>query len=82
MDHIASQVAARHFELVMFRQQQGATANSTDWGGDCPIQADSAGNPSATTTRVVAREETSISRHQRRTTSTEQNKQFDPGGEG
>ena len=30
MDHEASQVAARHFELAMFRQHQGATAKSKD----------------------------------------------------
>ena len=35
----ASQVAARHFELAMFRQQ-GTTAKSTDRGGDYTIQAD------------------------------------------
>ena len=29
----ASQVAARHFELAMFRQHQGATAKITDRGG-------------------------------------------------
>ena len=33
MDHEASQVAARHFELAIFRQHQGTTAKSTDWGG-------------------------------------------------
>ena len=53
-----SQVAARHFELAMFRQQQGTTSRSTDRGGDYPIQADFAGNPKkATTARVAAREE-------------------------
>ena len=30
MDHEALQVAARHFELAMFRQQQATTAKSTD----------------------------------------------------
>ena len=30
MDHEASQVAARHFELAIFRQNQGTTAKSTD----------------------------------------------------
>ena len=39
------------------------------------------GYPKTTTTvRVTAREESAIGRHQRGTTSTEQNKQFDPGG--
>ena len=64
MDHEASQVAARHFELAMFRQQ-GTTATSTDWGGDYPIQADFGGNPTATAARVAAREEAAISRQQR-----------------
>ena len=80
MDHETSQVAARHFELAMLRQQ-GIAAKSTDWGGDYPIQADFAGNPKPTTGRVTARGEAAIGRHQRGTTSTEQNKQFDPGGD-
>ena len=29
-DHEPSQLADRHFELVIFRQQQGTTARSTD----------------------------------------------------
>ena len=80
-DGEASEVAARHFELVMFRQQQGTIAKSIDWGGDYPIQADFAGNPKTATTarRVAAREEAAISRQQRGATSTEQTKQFDPG---
>ena len=66
MDHEASQVAARHFELAMFWQHQGTTAKSTDWGGDNPIQAHIAGNPEReTTARVAAREEAAIGRHQR-----------------
>ena len=81
MDHEASQVAARHFELAMFRQQQETIAKTTDWGGYYSIQADLAGNPNtATTARVAAREEATIGRHQRGTASTDQNKQFDPGG--
>ena len=80
MDLKTSQVAARHFELTTFRQQQGTTAKSTDSGGDYPIQADFARNPkTATTARVAAREEAAISRQQRWATSTEQSKQFDPG---
>ena len=76
-----SQVAARHFELAMFRQQQGPTSRSTDRRGDYPIQADLAGNPKkATTARVAAREEATISRQQRGARSTEQSTQFDPGG--
>ena len=77
----ASQVAARHFKLAMFRQQQGTTSKIPDRWGDYPIQADFAGNPkTATTAPVAAREEAAISRQQRGVTSTEQNKQFDPGG--
>ena len=74
------QVAARHFKMAMFRQQQGTTARSTDRGGDYPIQADFGGNPKATTAQVSAREDATIGRHQRGTTSIEQNKQFDPEG--
>ena len=48
--------------------------------GDYPTQADFGGNPTATTVRVAVSEEAAIGRHQRGTTSTEQNKQFDPGG--
>ena len=81
MDHEASQVAARHFELAMFRQQQGTTAKSTYWGEDYPIEADFARNPkTATTARVAACEEATISWQQRGVTSTEQTKQFNPGG--
>ena len=81
MDLETSQVAARHFELAIFRQQQGATAKSTDRGGYYPIQADFGGNPKATTAQQVsACEDTVIDWHQRGTTSTDQNKQFHPGG--
>ena len=44
MDHEPLQLGDRHFELVIFRQQHGTTAKSTDWGGDCPVQADLAGS--------------------------------------
>ena len=71
MDHETSQVAARHFELGVFRQQ-GTTAKSTDWGRHYPAQADFGGNPTATPTRVAGREEAAIGWHQRGTTSTEQ----------
>ena len=37
MDHEPSQVAARHFELTMFRQQ-GATPKSTDWRESTPFK--------------------------------------------
>ena len=76
-----SQVAALHFELAMFRQQQGTTAKSTYSGGDYPIHADFGENPQATIAQQVsAREDAAIGRYQRGTTSIEQNKQFDPGG--
>ena len=82
MDHEPSQVAARHFKLAMFRQQE-TTAKSTDWGGDYFIRVDYARNPNTVTiARVVDHEEAAIGRHQRGTTSTDQNKQYDPGGTG
>ena len=37
-DNELLQLADRHFELVIFRQQQGTTAKSTDWGEDYPTQ--------------------------------------------
>ena len=65
----------------MLRQHQGTTAKSKDWGGDYTIQADFAENPeTVTTARVAACEEAAIGRHQGGTTSTEQNKEFDPWG--
>ena len=79
-DHEPSQLADRHFELVIFQQQQGTTAKSTDSGGDYPIQADFAGNTNTVTAaRVAAREEAAIGWHQRGATSTDQNKQYDRG---
>ena len=44
MDHAPLQLGDRHFELVIFLQQQGTKAKSTEWGGDWPIQADLAGS--------------------------------------
>ena len=81
MDHEASQVTARHFALPIDRHQRKGTTRSTEKGGDYPTQEDFGGYPTATTTRVAAREEAAISRQQRGTASTEQSKQFDPGGE-
>ena len=82
MDHEPSQFVDHHFGLAIF-WHQGTTAKSTDWGGDNPIQADFAGNPETVrTARVTAREEAGIGRHQRGTTLTDQNKQYDPGGTG
>ena len=55
------QLADRHFELLIFRQQKGMTAKSTDWGGSYPIQADFAENTNVVTSaRVAAREEAAI----------------------
>ena len=81
MDLEISQVAARHFKLAMFRQQQGTRTKRIDGGGDYPIQADFGGNPkTATAQQVSARQDAAIGRHQRGTTPTAQNKQFNPGG--
>ena len=81
-DHEPTQLADRHFELAILRQQ-GTTAKGTDWGGDYPIQANFRGNPTtATTAQVAAREEAAIGQHRQGTTSTDQNKQYDPGGTG
>ena len=74
-------VTARHFALPIDQHQREVATRSTERGGDYPIQAYLGGNPKkATTARVAAREETAISWRQRGTTSTEQSKQFDPGG--
>ena len=74
-------VTARHFALPIDRQRQEVTTPSTERGGDYPTQADFGGNPKkAKTARVAAREEAAIGRHQRGTTSTKQNEQFDPRG--
>ena len=35
-DNEPLQLADRHFEPVIFRQQKGTTAKSTDWGGGLP----------------------------------------------
>ena len=79
-DHEPLQLADRHSELVILRQQ-GTTTKSTDWGGDCPIQADFVGNTNAVTaTRVAAHEEAAIGKHRQGTASTDENKQYDPGG--
>ena len=81
MDHEASQIAARYFELAMFMLYQGTIAKSTDSRGHYPIQADFAENPkTVTTARVAACEEAAFGQHQRGATSTEQNKKFDPWG--
>ena len=79
-DHEPLQLADRHSELAILRQQ-GTTTKSPDWGGDCPIQADFVGNTNAVTaTRVAAHEEAAIGKHRQGTASTDENKQYDPGG--
>ena len=81
-DHEPSKLVD-HQELMIFRQQKGTTAKSTDWGGDYPIQAGFAENTNAVTAaRVAAREEAAIGKHRQGTTSTGENKQYDPGGTG
>ena len=80
-DQEPTQLADRHSELAILRLQ-GTTAKSTDWGGDCPIQADFVENTNnaVTATRVAAHEEAAIGKHRHGTASTDENKQYDPGG--
>ena len=81
-DHEPSKLADRQ-EPVIFRQQKGTTAKSTDWGGDYLIQADFADNTNAVTAaRVAAREEAAIGKQQQGKASTDENKQYDLGGTG
>ena len=69
--------------IYFFRQQKGTTAKSTDWREDYPIQADFAENMNAVTAaRVAAREEAAIGKQWQGTASTDENKQYDPGGTG
>ena len=82
-DNEPLQLADRHFELVIFWHQKGTTAKSTDWGEDYLIQADFVENTSAfTAVRVAAREEAAIGKHRQVAASTDENKQYDPGGAG
>ena len=82
-DNEPLQHADRYFELVIFRQQKGTTAKSTDWGGDYPIQADFVKNTNAVkAARVAAREEAPIGRHRQGTGLTDENKKYYPGGTG
>ena len=80
-DQEPTQLADRHLELAILRQQE-TTAKSTDWGGDSPIQADFVENTknAVTATRVAAHEEAAIGKHRQATASTDENKQYDPGG--
>ena len=81
-DHESSKLTDRQ-ELVIFREQKGTTAKSTDWGRDYPIQTDFAENVNAVTAaRVAAREEVAIGKQRQGTASTDENKQYDPGGTG
>ena len=68
---------------MIFRQQKGTTAKRTDWAGDYPIQADFVENRNAVTAaRVAAREEAATGNQRQETASTDENKQYDPGGTG
>ena len=79
-DNEPLQLADRHFDTVIFRQQKGTTAKSIDWRGDYPIQADFAENTNAVTAaRVAAREEAEVGQHRQGKTSTDENKQYDRG---
>ena len=79
IDHEPSKLADRPF--VIFRQQQGTTAKSTDLGGDYPIQAEIAENTNAVTAvRVAAREKAAIGKQRQGTASTDENKQYHLGG--
>ena len=80
-DHEPTQLADRHSELAILRQQ-GTTAKSTDWGRDYPVQADfmESTNNAVTAARVAAHEEAAIGEHQQETASTDENKQYDTGG--
>ena len=70
IDHEPSKLADRHLDLVIFRQQEGTTAKSTDWGGDYPIQAEFSENTNAVTAaRVAAREEAEIDKQRQGTAS-------------
>ena len=82
-DNEPLKLADRHFELVIFLQEEGTTAKSADCGGDYPIQADFVENTNtATSARVAAREKAAIGKHRQATASTDENKQYDPGKTG
>ena len=82
-DNEPLQLADRHFELVIFRKQKGTTTKSTNWGGDYPVQADSTENTNtATVARVATREEAATGKDRQGTATTDENKQYDPGGTG
>ena len=80
-DHEPTPLADRHSELAIVRQQ-GTSAKSIDWGGDYPIQADFVENTNnaVTAARVAAHEEAAFGKHRQGTASTDENKQYDPGG--
>ena len=83
IDREPSKLADRHFELVIFWQQKGTIAKSTDWGGDYPIQADFVENTNTViAARVATREGAAIGKHRQGTASTDENKQYDLGGTG
>ena len=83
IDNEPLQLADRHFEVVIFRQQKWTTTKSTYWEGDYPIQANFAESANTVTAaRVAAREEAAIGKHRQGTASTDENKQYNPGGTG
>ena len=82
IDHEPSKLADHNFDLVIFRQQQGTTAKSIDWAGDYPIQAEFAENTNAVTAARVAAREEAIGKQRQGAASTDENKQYDPGGTG
>ena len=79
IDNEPSQLADRHFELVIF-QQNRLPRRAQIGGGDYPIQADFAEKTNtATVARVATREEAAIGQHRQGTASTDENKQYDRG---
>ena len=82
-DHKPTQLADRHSELAILRQQ-GIPAKRTDWGGDYPIQADFVENTNyaVTAARVAVHEEAAIDKHRQEAASADENMQYDPGGTG
>ena len=85
MNPETTQVTARNFvRLPIGRQQQGATARSTDQGGNCHFQAEFGLNPDPSTAHVTVRQVARLpmGRQQQRmiASSHQQIKQFGPGG--
>ena len=60
----------------------GNKGQRTDWGGEYPIHANFVENTNNAAARVAAHEEAAIGKHRQGTASTDENKQYDPGGTG